>query len=574
MFDTLPNSALDAIEWDKDKYAPYFEDLVAREVNSDSINQWLADWTQLSKLVEEVSVRIQVATAQNTADKEAEARFRGFMANIFPMAMTYDNQLNQKLLATNLEPEGMAIPLRNIRADAELFREENLPLMTEASNLDLEVDKITGSQTVEWEGAELTLQQLGRVFGDPDRAKREKVWRLMADRQLQDRAALNELWVKYMDIRGKLAENADMPDFRAYAWKGRKRFDYSTEDAMTFHRAIEDVVVPAAKRIFDRRRERLGVETLRPWDIGGGLEFHHPKVDPLGRDSLHPFTDFKAFEDTLQTVFNKVDPSLGAYFKTMRDQDSMDIENRNNKHGGAFCAPLSLSKRPFVFGNATGTDEDIRMMLHECGHAFHAFESFALPYFHQLSYPMEFAEVASMSMELLAAPYLLESEGGFYTPEEVAQSRVDHLEKIVTFWPFMAVMDAYQHWVYTHIDQAMDPDNCDDKWGELWDRFIPSIDYSGIDDFRVTGWHRKMHIFQAPFYYIEYGLAELGAVQVWANALKDQAQAVKDYRKALALGGTASIPDLFSAAGVKFTFDSETLGEAIDLIERTIDSLE
>jgi oligoendopeptidase F len=173
-----------------------------------------------------------------------------------------------------------------------------------------------------------------------------------------------------MDIRGKLAENADMPDFRAYAWKGRKRFDYSTEDAITFHRAIEDVVVPAAKRIFDRRRERLGVETLRPWYIGGGLEFHHPKVDPLGRDSLHPFTDFKAFEDTLQTVFNKVDPSLGTYFKTMRDQDSMDIENRNNKHGGAFCAPLSLSKRPFVFGNATGTDEDIRMMLHECGHAF------------------------------------------------------------------------------------------------------------------------------------------------------------------------------------------------------------
>ncbi|MEQ8674654.1 MAG: M3 family oligoendopeptidase [Aggregatilineales bacterium] len=565
MYDTLPKDATVALEWSFDKFQPYLDALLERDLSADNVDAWMADWSSIAKLMNEVVIRLQVATTQNTEDEAIEARFNAFMENIYPQAMTYTNKLNHKLLDSGLQPENFAVPLRNMRADAELFREENLVLETQKSKLDIEFDKLMGAQTVEWEGEERTLPQMSPILLEQDRARREKAWRLMVDRNLQDRDALNDLWVRYMDLRGQIAANADMPDYRAYQWKAMQRFDYSPQDAETFQRAIEAVAVPAAQRIREKKRSRLGVDSLRPWDT---------MVDPDGKPPLKPYESTSDLIEGMTTMFSGVDPALGAYFQTMRNEDLLDLENRKGKAPGGYCTDLPLAKRPFIFMNSVGLHDDVQTLLHEGGHAFHAFEALKLPYVQQQNPPMEFAEVASMSMELLGAPYLTKAQGGFYDEADAARARLDHLETSIMFWPYMAVVDAFQHWVYTNHKAATDPANCDAKWGELWDRFMPGIDYSGLEDVRVTGWHRKLHIFQIPFYYIEYGLAQLGAVQVWGNSLTDQAGAIQSYLNALALGGTATLPALFQTAGAKFGFDADTLKQAVDLMETTIESLD
>ncbi|MBP6298163.1 MAG: M3 family oligoendopeptidase, partial [Anaerolineae bacterium] len=487
-----------------------------------------------------------------------------FMESVYPRYATAANDLNEKLVRSELEPAGFDVPLRNLRSDLKIFREANLPLQTEESKLSLEYSKIIGAQTVEWEGKEVTLTQLAPVQQDPNRATRERAWKLTMERRLADRAPLNELWGKFLDLRDEQARNAGLPSYTEYRYQQLHRFDYSPVQAQMFRDAIETVVVPAAKRIYERQSTSLGLESIRPWDTD---------VDALNRPPLKPFAEIEELNAKTQAIFDNVDSTLGDYFRIMHDEGLLDLENRKGKAPGGYCTYYAVAKRPFIFMNSVGLHDDVQTMLHEGGHAFHAFEGSKLPYFHQEDVPMEFAEVASMGMELLAAPYLSSDRGGFYSAADAARARIEHLESIIKFWPYMAVVDAFQHWVYANLADAHDPVKCDAKWSELWDRFMVGIDYSGMEDIKSTGWHRKLHIYQVPFYYIEYGLAQLGAVQIFGNARKDQAQAVWHYRKALALGGTVTLPDLFGAAGVRFAFDVETLGSAVALVEQTIEEL-
>jgi len=565
MFNHLPTSATDALDWDWSEYEPYFTHLTARPLDDATAASWLADWSKIGRLAGEVYSRISVATTVDTTDAVADKRFNHFMESIYPALITATNTLNAKLIAAEVNVEGFEIPMAKIQADLELFREANLPLMTDESKLDREYDKTIGAQSVIWEGLETTLPKLSTVQFNLDRAKREAAWRLGMERRLQDRDSLNHLWAKYMGVRGKIAQNADMPDYVAYRWKLLKRFDYTPADAKTFQDAIAQVVVPAAKRLYDRKRQTMGVQSLRPWDS---------EVDPSGQPPIKPFDTIDELVGKTQTVFDHVDPVLGALFKTMRDETLLDLDNRKGKAPGGYCTSFSFAKRPFIFMNSVGLHDDVQTLLHEGGHAFHAFAASELPFAQQEDVPMEFCEVASMAMELLASPYLTAERGGYYTPQDAARARIEHLSGIIRFWPYMAVVDSFQHWVYSNHAAASIPANCDAKWAELWDIFMQGIDFTGLEDIKMTGWQRKLHIFQLPFYYIEYGLAQLGAVQVFANALKDQPRAVADYRKALALGGTANLPDLFAAAGVRFAFDAETLGRAVELLEHTIGELE
>jgi oligoendopeptidase F len=565
MFETLPKSAHDFMDWDWAKIEPYIDDLIARDLNADNINQWLVDWTSISELLSERFSRLQVASTVDTTDEKASQQLNDYLDNIFPQSQEANQQIQEKLLESGLRPDNFEIPLRNIEAEVELFREENLPLQTQSHKLGQEYDRITGAQAVEWDGEERTLAQLKPYFQDADRSVREKVWRLSMERGLQDRKALNELWVKFLNIRQEIADNAGFDSYRDYVWQEYLRFDYTPDDCMEFHRAIEEVVVPAASRLYDKRRQRLGTETLRPWDLD---------VDPIGHPALRPFKDTEDMEARCEAMFKLVDPELGSYFSTMRQEKLLDLANRKGKAPGGYCTSFDVERKPFIFMNAVGLHDDVQTMLHEAGHAFHVFESSHLPYAQQLMPPMEFAEVASMSMELIAAPYLVKDKGGFYSDDDAARARVEHLEGIVRFWPYMAVVDAFQHWVYENIEDAKDSKKCDAKWGELWDRFMKGIDYSGLDEEKVTGWHRKLHIFHIPFYYVEYGLAQLGAVQVWRNSLSNQAGALQNYRKALSLGGTVTLPELFSAAGAKFAFDPQTMNEAVELVENTITELD
>ena len=573
MFENLPDTGVDALDWGPERYIPYFEALIDRDIDADNVNAWMADWSALACLVDEVSSRVEIATAQNTADSKAEAAYEAFMDHINPMWLSYSDRLNAKLLASGLTPEGMAVPLQHMRIEAELFRESNLDLIAEENKVGLGYDKILGAQTIDWQGEETTFKRLGVEFENPDRAVRAAAWRAMSARQLEDRDALNAIWTQQVGIRRQIARNADMPDYRAYMWQHYKRVDYTPEDIETFHRAIETEVVPAARRVLERRRDQLGVERLRPWDVGGGLEYGNPHVDPLGRAALRPYDTSDEFEERLQTIFTAIDPTLGEYFATMRAEDLLDIDNRKHKGGGGFQADLFVIKRPFIFANSVGNDDDVYTMLHECGHAFHKFETAKLPYYHQELIGSEIAEVASFTMEFMGMPYLTRDAGGFYSDADAAQSQLKQLERTLLAWPYMAVVDAFQSWAYTHPD-GDNPEACDAQWAALWERFIPAIDYEGFEAIRDTGWHRKLHIFRAPLYYIEYALARLGAAQIWARSQTDQAGALRDYLHMMSLGATAPLPDLFAAAGARFAFDAATVRDVVQHIEGAIDALE
>jgi oligoendopeptidase F len=564
---SLPTDAKSILALKWTDYEPYYKDLEARELNKGNIDTWLNDWSTLAATADEHYWRLYIATTVNTADKQIEEQFNKYIEEIQPLAKTAEQKLKAKLLASGLSPKGFETGLRRMQAEAEIFTKENLPLLTEEQKLITDYNKLVGSLTVMWDGEERTLTQMFPLSYETDRTIRQRAWEASRACLLKERQNINQIWEKFMAIRVKIAENAEMPDYRAYVWKQRFRFDYSPEDCKSFHAAIEEVVVPAAKRVYERRRQRLGIDTLRPWDLN---------VDPLGAAPIKPYETIDEFKSKSRAIFEQVDPKFGEYFQIMMDEDLLDLESRKNKAPGGYSVGLQVAHRPFIFMNNTNTPGDVQTMLHEGGHAFHEFER-AHVHFYQRGenyLPQEFGEVASMGMELIASPYKTKDYGGFYTESEGARAMLELLEGNITFWPYMALVDAFQHWIYENPNEGSDASKCEEKWAELWDRFIPGIDYSGLEDARRTFWHRQLHIFQLPFYYIEYGLALLGAVQVWANARKDQKKAVADYRKALALGATVPLPELFATAGAKFAFDAKTLKEAVDLTEEVIGEME
>jgi oligoendopeptidase F len=574
MLHGLPTDPKAALDWGWERYDPYFRELTSRPIDTSNIAVWLADWSSLANLINEANSRLNIAVDLHSEDEAARTRFYAFMEKVQEPFAVAEQALKEKLLASGLEPASFAVPLRNMRAEAALFREANVPLDTEHQKASLEYSQIVGNQTLRWEGVDTTLAALvGELKGEP-RPIREKGWRLGMARVLADKAAIGAVWTKLMGIRAKIAANADKKDFREYAWQKRLRFDYSPADCASFRDAIEEAVVPAAARVYTRHAKMLRVDSLRPWDVSVDvMRQTDVNVDPFGRPALSPFKDAAELEAGAAAIFGQVDPRLGEYFEAMRREGLYDLANYRGKAPGAYCASWPASKRPFVLMNAAGGAGDVETLLHEMGHAFHAWQvlnSPALPYHQLQDYPTEFAEVASMSMELLGSPYIAKKDGGFYTEEETARARIMHLEQLLLFWPFMAVMDGFQHWAYENHAEATESANCDATWDELWKRFIVGVDWSGLEDARAAGWQRKIHIFHYPFYYVEYGLAQLGAVQVWRNARKDRRAAVSAYLNGLSLGYSVPLPELFAATGAKFAFDAATLREAVELIETGI----
>jgi len=557
---------VDSTNWDV--FQARYDQIMSTSLDSDNIHQWLSEWSRLGRVIDEFGSITYIESTLDTADAQKEQAFLNFVENIEPGYRRADQALKERLLAFVASDkelgEDMELPMARMRNQAELFREENIPLMTELAKLGNEYDKITGDLKADWDGEEKNLYQLKSLLLDRDRAVRERAWRVTMALWLGKRELLNELYNKMLTLRDQIARNAGFPDYRAYAYKAYNRFDYTPEDSIRFQNAIETVVVPAAARVYERKRKQLGVDVLRPWDEA---------VDAGDDPPLAPYKGQDALIQGSLNIFEHVDETLARYFATMAEDGLLDLDTRNGKALGGYCSSLPWRKRPYIFMNGNGTHDDLQTMLHEAGHAFHAFESFNLPYIWQTDAPMEFCEVASMSMELLAAPYLTKAYNGFYTTQEAARARIEHLEGILKFLPYMAVVDGFQHWVYTNPEVAHDPAACDAAWGDLWDRFMIGIDWNGFEDERVSGWHRKLHIFHVPFYYIEYGMAQVGALQVWRNALTDQSGAVATYRAALALGGTRPLPALFAAAGAAFRFDEPMLKDLVELIETTLAQL-
>ncbi len=555
---------IDPRQWET--FQPYFDALQKADISYEGRRAWLDDWSNLLCLLSEAINWIYIQKTIDTTNEEVERAFLDYIENVSPQLAIVDQSLKERLLELELDDmPDMGLVLRNFRNEVDLFREENVPIRTELAKLENEYDKLTGNLSTDWDGAEMNLNQLNALLKDKNRATREQAWQAMMTLWHTRRDELNQLYSDMLGLRRQLAENADLSDYRAYAFREMGRFDYTPEDCFTFHKAIETAVVPAARRIYEKKRQRLGLDVLRPWDVD---------VDTSAAPPLKPFQKQDELVQGSLNILNQVDPVLGRYFATMAEENLLDLETRQGKALGGYCTTLRLRKRPFIFMNGVGIHDDVQTLLHEAGHAFHSFESTKLPLVWQADAPMEFCEVASMSMELMAAPYLTQEFGGFYSPSEAARARIEHLEGIITFLPYMAVVDAFQHWVYTHPDEAADAAACDKTWDDLWLRFMPAVDWTGLEEIRMSGWHRKLHIFTVPFYYIEYGMAQIGALQVWQNAIQDEETAVVKYCNALALGGTQTLPELFTVAGADFRFDTSLLSELVALIEKTISDLE
>ena len=559
----MPYSDINPLDWST--VQPHVDALLATELSRDNAESWLQRWSDLTAILSECRSQIHREVSENTADEEAEKRFLLFVEQIMPQARIAAQTLKNKLLAfEDYTPQADTVMMmKRFRTEASIFREENVPLQSELTKLGNEYEKLVGGMTIEWEGKQETMPQARLHLRDKDRATREKAWRLEMARFGEERDRLNELYLQMLLLRRQVAKNADFDNYRDHRWKEFARFDYTPDDCFTFHDAIEHQVVPRVAKLYAERAEKLGLDTLRPWDT---------EVDLHG-EPLHPFQGAAELEEGCYRIFQRVDPVLAEYFAAMRD-GFLDLASRPNKAPGGFCSSFPVRRKPYIFMNAVGTHRDVSTLLHEGGHAFHFMESSQQPLIWNYGGPMEFNEVASMAMELLSAPYLEKSEGGFYEEASTRRAYAEQLQGIVRFLPYMAAVDAFQHWVYADAPQDVAAADLDAKWSELWDRFMVGIDYSSLQAEKETGWHRKQHIFSVPFYYVEYGLAQLGALQVWRNALTDQPQAVADYRTALALGDTRPLPKLFSAAGATFAFDGETVGDLMTLVFEKLAELE
>lgn len=544
-------------------FAPYYKalnsiDLADLADDPQGLEEWLTAWSNLLLLQKEMENRLYISATQDTADLAASQAFEHFLDAVKLPCKSANQTMIEKLLQSRLEPQGFKLALHQLRTQAMLFNQQNLPLLNEAAMLASEYDKIAGSQTVQWQGDEKTVAEMQAFLLSPRRDEREAAWRASMERQMLDQEALNSLWNRLLDHRHRVAVNIGFTTYRDYRWLELTRFAYSPDDCLRFHHAIETTVVPAVSQLMADHRARLGVPSLRPWDLS---------VESLTSEPLHPFTTPQELEDGVGRMLAKVHPDFAERYAHMRAQNLLDLHNRNNKAPGGYTLDYPVSREAFSFLNCVGLPGDIESVTHEIGHCIHFYDTINAPYARyaqQLDAPVEFAEVAAMSMTLLTLPYWGKDQGGFYNEADHRIAEIQCLRGILTFLPFMSVVDLFQHWAYTHPDAARVGANCNRAWAELWQRFLPDADWSGMEDIRAAGWQRKIHIFSDPFYYIEYGLAQLGALQIWQHARRSPAGAVESYRRALARGGTEDLRTLYQLADTELIFDREPLQRLVD----------
>lgn len=539
---------------------PLYEALVSAPI--DDPQAWLLEWSKLEEIIEEAGTLAMIAYTCDTADPAKEAANLRWSSEIFPKAIEIQVRLARRLVELGYSEPGLETVLRGFRSDIEIFREENVPLFSELETLVAAYQKITGGLTVEWNGETKTVPQLQPFLKDRDRDVREKAFRLGAQAYMDQRDEMAALFDQMYEKRQQVARNAGFADFQAYAFRSKHRFDYTPEDCAAFHRAVESKVAPAVERLMAYRQRRLGIDAVRPWDT---------QVELDGARPLKPFSDVAGLIGPARRVFTSLDPELGAQFNRMADDGLLDLDSRPGKAPGGYCTKLAWRGMPFIFMNAVGVPDDVSTLVHEAGHSFHDFASHRQPYVWQRNVTHEAAELASMSMELLAAPHL-EVPTGYYPPDEARMARAEHFEDVLVTLAHIASVDAFQAWIYTS-GRGGDAAARDAAWLAVRARFERGVDWSGLERERVSRWYRQLHIFEYPFYYIEYGIAQLGALQIWRASLSDPAGTVRRYREALALGGTVSLPEMYRTAGAKLVFNEQDMGELVALVESELDRL-
>jgi oligoendopeptidase F len=550
---------------DWNSISSYFEDLAQRPLQTAAdLEKWLKDMSELEAVVsEDVSWR-HIRMTCNTEDKKLLDNFTYFMMEIQPKIQPYADLLNRKLidspLTVSLDKQKYFTYLRSVKKSIDLFREENIPIQSELSVLGQQYGTISGKMTVTVRDHEYTLQQAMKFLENPDRVLREEVYRKVQERRLQDKDALNNLFTELIKRRDQIARNAGFDNFRDYKFVEMGRFDYTKEDCYRFHDSVKQHILPLVEIINKYQQRKLGLDTLRPWDMD---------AEPANQQPLNPFkTGDELLEKTVK-CFSDLRPFFADCLRTMKKMDRFDLESRIGKAPGGYNCPLAETGAPFIFMNAAGQMHDVTTMVHEGGHAVHSFLSHHLELSAFKEYPMEIAEVASMAMELFS---MENWEIYFQNPEDLRRAKIQQLERVITIFPWIATIDKFQHWVYENPNHVLEQRT--ENWFRIYNEFnSKAVDWNGLEIYQKNIWQKQLHLFEVPFYYIEYGIAQLGAIGLWMQFKKSKEQALDHYIKALSLGGTKTLPELYEAAGLKFDFSGSYIKELMDFVENELKSL-
>lgn len=544
---------------------PFFEDLKNRIINSqEELGKWLQNISELEAVISEDACWRQIKMTCDTNNKEIEEAFTFFCVEIEPKMKPYFFELNKKLLASpfvkDLDPSQYFPYLRSVENQTKLYREENVAIQAELSVLAQQYGVISGKMTINLKEKEYTLQQAARFLQNPDRKLREEVFTKIAARRLQDKSGLNELFNNLLSRRHQIALNAGFENYRDYKFKELGRFDYTPEDCFEFHQAVKEHILPLQKMLTLHRKKRLGLDVMKPWDSD---------AEPEGTEPLHPFETGKELADKTITVFNKLKPFFSQCIDTMVEMKRLDLESRIGKAPGGYNCPLAETGVPFIFMNAAGTIGDLITMMHEGGHAIHSFLSHPLKLSAFKEYPMEIAELASMSMELFS----MEHWNVFFEDEkDLKRAQLEEMERVISVLPWIATIDKFQHWLYTnpgHTDEERTK-----NWMIILNEFSNGVvDWTGFEDYRESFWQKQLHLFEVPFYYIEYGIAQLGAIAMWRQYRENKEQALDKYMKALSLGYTKTLKELYATAGIKFDFSPSYIQELGSFVKERLEEM-
>lgn len=544
---------------------PFFKELLDRPLTSPKmLEQWLLDMSEVEAAVSEDACWRQIRMTCDTQDKALEEAFTFFCMEIQPRLQPYADLLNKKLISNpfskDLDPREYFTYLRNVRKSIDLFREANVPIQADLSVLQQQYGAIAGKMTVIVNEQEYTLQQAAKFLEQPDRNLREEVYRKINDRRLVNKESLNNLYTQLITKRQEVAQNAGFDNYRDYRFVELGRFDYTKEDCFQFHDAVKLHVLPLVEKIYEKQKENLGVDVLRPWDT---------EAVPAGEKPLHPFSNGEELLQKSIACFDLLRPFFGDCLRKMKELHHLDLDSRIGKAPGGYNCPLAESGAPFIFMNAAGQMHDVTTMVHEGGHAIHSFLAHPLKLSAFKEYPMEVAEVASMSMELFSMEYWYVF---FDNPEDLRKAKIHQLERVITIFPWIATIDKFQHWVYQHPGHTLEEREI--NWLAILNEFSTNIiDTNGLENYRAANWQRQLHLFEVPFYYIEYGIAQLGAIGLWKQFKEDRESALDNYTNMLKLGGTRTLPELYAAAGLNFNFSPEHIHILIQFIQKELVNL-
>ena len=545
---------------------PYYERLLARDLPSwEALRQWFLDRNELEGALAEEAGWRYINMTRDTTNTAYRTKYEAYVKEMLPQLMPMTHQLNEKVIqcahAQAMRQEaGFDILLRCIESSLQVYRPENVPLLTAVALKAQEYGQIAGAMTVEIAGKECTLQQAAVHLEAQDRALREAVYRQISQRRLQDKEVLNALYTALVKDRHQIAVQAGFENFRDYAFVDMGRFDYSPQACFAFHEAVATEVVPLLDGLAEERKALLGVSVLRPWD---------KLVDPTLRPALRPFENADDLLQKTIMVFDRLDPYFGNCLRTMEQLGHFDLESRKGKAPGGYNYPLDETGVPFIFMNATTSWRDMVTMLHEGGHAVHSclVNDLELNAFKHCT--AEVAELASMAMELLTMEHW---DLFFENEEDLKRAKKLHLVRVIDTLAWVATIDAFQHWVYEHPGHTLAQRQA--AWVEIFERFADKVtDWSGLEDCKALLWQKQLHLFEVPFYYIEYGMAQLGAVAIWKRYQENPAQGLQGYLEALKLGYTRSVPQVYAAAGIAFDFSGPYIQELMQFLQAQLAAL-